>query len=124
MRLKPKDRIIDMDIFSYEEDPYCLIISSAGHGKRVKTSEFNPRSRRAGGLIAAKFKKPLKESTTIVACRICNAADEVMLITKNGTVVKMGVDDIPAQSRTATGVVVQRLDENDFVAAVTIVSPI
>ncbi|NBD33138.1 MAG: hypothetical protein GVY17_09290, partial [Cyanobacteria bacterium] len=40
-----------------------------------------------------------------------------------GIIIRQGSDAIPRQSRQATGVRVQRLDEDDAIAAVALVPP-
>ena len=44
-----------------------------------------------------------------------------MVITQRGVIIRQVADDIPQQSRAATGVRVQRLDEEDAIAAVALV---
>ena len=44
--------------------------------------------------------------------------DDVIMISENGTIVRMNVCEISTQSRTAKGVKVMRLDEGDSVVTV------
>jgi DNA gyrase subunit A len=46
-----------------------------------------------------------------------------MLVTSRGIVIRQVVTDISSQSRSATGVRVQRLDEDDYIVAVALVPP-
>ena len=52
-----------------------------------------------------------------------NPEDELMIITNRGIIIRQAVDAISLQSRMATGVRVQRLDEDDAIAAVALVPP-
>ena len=45
-----------------------------------------------------------------------------MIITEEGTVIRTASDDIPIYSRTAAGVIVMRLDENDSIVNITAVN--
>ena len=47
-----------------------------------------------------------------------------MLVTNRGIIIRQAVDAISTQSRTATGVRVQRLDADDAIAAVALVPPL
>ncbi len=47
-----------------------------------------------------------------------------MVITNRGIIIRQTIDAISPQSRMATGVRVQRLDDEDAIAAVAIVPPV
>ncbi|PSO56512.1 MAG: hypothetical protein BRC35_09145 [Cyanobacteria bacterium QH_10_48_56] len=50
-----------------------------------------------------------------------NPEDEPILVTNQGIIIRQAADAIPTQSRKATGVRVQRLNEDDAIAAVAVV---
>jgi DNA gyrase subunit A len=50
-----------------------------------------------------------------------NPEDEPILVTNQGIIIRQAADAIPTQSRNATGVRVQRLNEDDAIAAVAVV---
>ena len=52
-----------------------------------------------------------------------NPEDEPILVTNQGIIIRQAADAIPTQSRKATGVRVQRLNEDDAIAAVAVVPP-
>jgi DNA gyrase subunit A len=52
---------------------------------------------------------------------IVKDTDEVVLVTTNGIVIRQKVDSIPKLGRMTQGVRLQRMDENDRVAAVALV---
>lgn len=102
--------------------PWVLVITTNGFGKRVPVAQFRLQNRAGKGVTATKFKK-LKTPDHLAALRIVNADDELMLITSRGIVIRQVVMDISSQSRAATGVRVQRLDEEDYIVAVALVPP-
>lgn len=102
--------------------PWVLVITTNGFGKRVPVAQFRLQNRAGKGVTATKFKK-LKTPDQMAALRIVNAEDELMLVTSRGIVIRQAVTDISSQSRAATGVRVQRLDEDDYIAAVALVPP-
>jgi DNA gyrase subunit A len=142
MTLKSKDELISMDILpsqivnaiseTAEEDtnedavvpagegPWVLVITSGGLGKRVPVTRFRLQNRAGLGVLAIKFRKKGDE---LAALRIVNADDELMIVTSRGIIIRQAVNAISPQSRMATGVRVQRLDDDDAIAAVALVPP-
>jgi len=100
--------------------PWVLVITASGLGKRVPVSQFRLQNRAGMGLVAIKFRK---DQDRLVALRIVNVGDELMIVTNRGIMIRQTVDAISPQSRMATGVRVQRLDGEDAIAAVALVPP-
>jgi DNA gyrase subunit A len=61
------------------------------------------------------------DNDALSCMRICRNSDEVVISTMKGTVVRQRVADMSIQSRTATGVLIQKLDKDDKVIMVDIV---
>jgi DNA gyrase subunit A len=104
------------------QGPWVLIVTMGGYGKRVPVSQFKLYNRATKGKIATKFKSR-KFQDKLAALRIVNEDDELMMITSRGIIIRQSVNAISPQSRSATGVRVQRLDEDDAIAAVALVPP-
>ncbi len=102
--------------------PSVLVITTNGYGKRVPVSQFRLQRRAGKGLTATKFKSK-KAKDYVAALRIVNEDDELMIVTNRGIIIRQAVSAISTQSRTATGVRVQRLDEDDSIVAVALVPP-
>ncbi|MDZ4872468.1 MAG: DNA gyrase subunit A [Chroococcidiopsis cubana SAG 39.79] len=109
------------EIANATQGPWVLIVTMAGHGKRVPVSQFKLYNRATKGKIATKFKQNRKFKDKLAALMVVNEGDELMLITTRGIIIRQSTDAIPRQSRSATGVRVQRLDEDDAIAAVALV---
>ena len=109
------------EIANAGEGPWVLIVTMAGYGKRVPVSQFKLYNRATKGKIATKFKQNRKFKDKLAALMVVNEGDELMLITTRGIIIRQTTDAIPRQSRSATGVRVQRLDEDDAIAAVALV---
>jgi len=128
--LNPGDDIVSMDIIFAESvmaaeregerlaNPWVLVITKEGRGKRSAIDHFRQQNRGGKGVIATKFRQ---DSDELAALRIVNAEDEILLVTARGIVMRQLAKAIPAQSREATGVLVQRLDPEDSIVAVTVV---
>jgi DNA gyrase subunit A len=110
----------DLAISGDNPGPWVLVVTTCGFGKRVPVSQFRLQKRAGKGLTATKFKSR-KAKDQLAALRIVGADDELMIVTNRGVVIRQSIAAISSQSRAATGVRLQRLDEDDAIAAVTIV---
>ena len=129
MKLKKGDTLADLSILrtnkaeKRSQDPeFVLAVTSMGYGKRISTDEFRAQTRGGVGVIAMKFKKAAVDD--YVSClRIVHEGDEVLVNTAKGVLVRQKVKDIPTQGRTATGVIVQKvdLDGGDLISSVSLV---
>jgi DNA gyrase subunit A len=111
----------DLDLAApSNQGPWALVITMGGLGKRVPVSQFRLQNRAGMGLRAIKFRKAADQ---LAALMIVNDEDEIMMVSSRGIIIRQAVNAISCQSRAATGVRVQRLDEDDAIAAVAIVPP-
>lgn len=121
MKLKDGDKIADMSVLqadSIPEDEFVLFLTSQGYGKRVSTDEFRATDRGLVGVTGIKFRK---EVDRLSSCRIVKEDDEVLISTAKGIMVRQRVSQIPVQSRSAMGVVVQKLDKGDRITNVCVI---
>jgi DNA gyrase subunit A len=102
------------------QGPWVLVITTHGFGKRVPVSQFRLQNRAGKGLTSTKFKST-QPPDQVTALRIVNPDEELMLVTTRGIIIRQAINAISSQSRAATGVRVQRLDEDDAIAAVAVV---
>ncbi|KAF3885052.1 MULTISPECIES: DNA gyrase subunit A [Nostocales] len=103
--------------------PWVLVITMGGYGKRVPVSQFRLQKRAGQGIMATKFKNR-KIKDQLATLHIVNNDDaEIMMVTSRGIIIRQAVNAISIQSRSATGVRVQRLDEDDVITGVAIVPP-
>jgi DNA gyrase subunit A len=102
--------------------PWVLVITMGGYGKRVPVSQFRLQNRAGQGLMATKFKNR-KTKDKLATLRIVNSDEEIIMATNRGIIIRQAINAISIQSRSATGVRVQRLDEDDAITGVAIVPP-
>ena len=126
MKYREGDAPVDMDILPGNDDDSLgegrslLIITSQGYGKRVDAKEFRCQNRRGLGVIATKFKKK-GPGDELAALRVSHENDQIVISTQQGTIVRQAAGMISGQGRTATGVLVQKLDEGDVIAQISVV---
>ncbi len=101
------------------QGPWILIVTTGGFGKRVPVSQFRLQNRAGMGIVATKFRKP---GDQLAALNIVNDENqELMLVTSRGIIIRQAIKAISSQSRSATGIRVQRLDDDDAIVAVALV---
>jgi DNA gyrase subunit A len=102
------------------QGPWALVVTTGGLGKRVPVSQFRLQNRAGLGLRAVKFRK---KGDQLASLRIVNEADEIIIATGRGIIIRQAVNAISCQSRAATGVLLQRLDEDDAIVGLALVPP-
>jgi DNA gyrase subunit A len=102
------------------QGPWLLAATANGFGKRIPVTQFRLQNRAGMGVRAIKFRI---SGDQLVALRVVDTEDELMLVTSRGIVIRQSLQAISLQSRTATGVRLQRLDGDDAIAAVALVPP-
>ncbi len=100
------------------EGPWVLIASAFGLGKRVPVTQFRLQKRAGMGLRAIKFR--IKDDQ-LVCLKVLGEGEELLLVTEKGVIVRTNADKISQQSRAATGVKLQRLDDGDHLSEVVLV---
>lgn len=121
MKLRQGDYLVDFSIVPSHQEIDLLVITNDGFGKRTSITEFRPQNRGGIGLIATKFKNAQSRLTNTM---MVQDDDELMLVSAKGVVVRLKAGDISKQGRAATGVRMQNLDSDDYVAAVSKIIPI
>ena len=98
--------------------PWVLIASAFGLGKRVPVTQFRLQKRAGMGLRAIKFRI---RDDVLVCLKVLGEGEELLFVTEKGVIVRTKADKISQQSRAATGVKLQRLDEGDHLSEVVLV---
>jgi DNA gyrase subunit A len=106
------------EVAARSQGPWVLVITAGGLGKRVPVSMFRLQNRAGMGLQALKFRM---DNDSLVSLLVVNEDEELMLVTNRGIIIRQHINKISIQSRAAQGVRVQRLDNEDAIAAVAVV---
>lgn len=113
VKLDDGESVIGMEIVDAEAT--VLSITSNGYGKRTLTSEFKAQNRNGKGVIMMRM---TKETGDLVGFRIVDDGSDIMMITENGIIIRVSVDEIPKYGRNTRGVRVQKLEEGDSIKAI------
>ncbi|MCQ2354533.1 MAG: DNA gyrase subunit A [Clostridia bacterium] len=108
IRLRGDDRVVGA--VSLEEGKKLVTITEKGFGKRTDYDDFRLMKSRGGmGVVCHN----INDKTGRLVGIACVTEDEdIMLITDSGTIIRTPVDSIPVYSRTASGVIVMRMGED------------
>ena len=104
MKLDSNDYIVDMAII--EKDSQFITITENGYGKRTVVDDYRLQSRGGKGIKAGNFNE---KTGKLVALKITNDDEDLMLISDNGVIIRMASSDIRIIGRSSLGVKVMKL---------------
>ena len=105
INLSYDDEVVGMQLDTQGSD--MLIVSEKGLGKRTDISEFNIQRRGGKGV---KCYKITEKSGNVVGAKIVDDSREMLLITNEGIVIRISVNDISVLGRNTSGVKVMNID--------------
>ena len=107
MRLNKGDFVIGMEQIIDKKD-YILAITENGFGKRTEIDDYRKQVRGGKGISTYKI---TPKTGKIVGIKIVNSAEDVMLVTDTGIVIRLHVKDISVIGRSTQGVTLMRTSE-------------
>jgi len=110
---KDNDSVVEMDVV--EEKGHLLSVTEKGYGKRSEVSEYRFQGRGGSGVINIKV---TEKNGPVVGIKSVSDADQLLLITQSGMLIRIKVKDIRETGRAAQGVRLIDLEEGDRVVAV------
>ncbi|MEM6264289.1 MAG: DNA gyrase subunit A [Bacteroidota bacterium] len=97
------------------EEVNLLVVSEKGYGKQTKIEEYRVTNRGGKGIktinVSAKTGK-------LIGLKQVDPGDDLMIITKNGTTIRLSTDNISVLGRNTQGVRLMRLKQDDEIASV------
>lgn len=115
--LRDGDFVVSACAISPEANEKILTISEKGYGKQTQVGSYRLTKRGAYGVINI---KTTEKTGKVAAAFPVDENSEVMIITKQGKLIRIGVDKIRETGRGAQGVVLIRTDEDDLVTSASI----
>ncbi len=117
---KTNDEVISGEVFS-SENPQgdILSVSCKGIGKRSYL-KFYRRQRRGGkGIIDLKI---TQKTGNLVQTKIVGNNDEIIILTRNGIIIRVPIEEVRKIGRNTQGVKLINLDSGDEIADIAVVS--
>lgn len=109
MKLKEKQQVLSLLVAQNDQES-VLVVTENGYGKRSKLAEFRHSSRGTQGVNAIQLSK---RNGAVVAARLVQDDDEIMLITSGGVLIRTRVNEMREIGRNTQGVTLINLDEGE-----------
>ena len=113
MNLSDGDEIIGMQLQSQGDS--LLIVSENGLGKRTYLNEFAVQNRGGKGV---KCYKITEKTGNVVGVKAVSDENEIMMITTEGIIIQLRMQDISTLGRITSGVKMMNLDEGIKIAQI------
>ncbi len=113
MNLSDGDEIVGMQL--QKQGDSLLIVSENGLGKRTYLDEFNVQNRGGKGV---KCYKITEKTGNVIGVKAVTDENEIMMITTEGIIIQLRMEDISTLGRITSGVKMMNLDEGVKVAKI------
>ncbi|ENI8449422.1 DNA gyrase subunit A [Listeria monocytogenes] len=113
IRLREDDEVIGMEVL--EDDEKVLVVTEKGYGKQTPASQYPLRNR--GGM-GVKTVTITEKNGNLVAMKTVTGEEDLMLMTVSGVLIRFEIETVSQTGRSAMGVKLIRLDEDEKVATV------
>jgi DNA gyrase subunit A len=113
IKLEKRDEVVALAIVV--PDAKLLVAGENGIGKRTDFKEYRPQSRGGKGIITM---KTTEKTGAVIGALTVRDADEIMLITVKGQMVRISVNGIREAGRNTQGVKLIELDSGDKLQAI------
>lgn len=111
--LREGDEVVGME--PYEEGAEMLAVTENGFGKRTPLSEYRIQSRGGKGI---KTYRTTPKTGKIAGMRLVTDKDDIMLISSDGTIIRLKVAGISVMGRATQGVRLMKVEGNNHIVAV------
>jgi len=102
------DYVIGMEPI-VSNDVFLLAITENGFGKRTEVEEYRVQTRGGKGVLTYKVTDKTGE---VVGIKIVDENDDIILISSDGTIIRISVKDVSVLGRNTQGVTLMRMPEN------------
>jgi DNA gyrase subunit A len=117
MRMRGQDALKALTVVEHD---YLLTLTDAGMGKLTEFDEFRGHGRGTTGVLNIKTDRA---GLGVVVAMAVAKADEIIVMSSSGNVMRTRVSEISIQKRNTRGVRVMNLEEGDRVVGVAVVRP-
>lgn len=99
---------------------YVLAVTENGYGKMSSFDDYRLTSRGTKGVITI---NATEKTGQLVSVRAVNGDEDLMIITKEGIVIRISLSQVRVAGRNTQGVRIIKLDDDQFVSSTAIVAP-
>jgi DNA gyrase subunit A len=119
VNLRKGDEVVSVCAVSEEGTEKILSVSEKGFGKQTQVNSY--RLTKRGGVGVINMKTTDKTGKVIAAFPVEDDS-EIMIITQQAKLIRLGVDKIRETGRSAQGVTLIRCDDDDFVTSASLLA--
>ena len=116
IEINSDDYVVDMSVI--KEGYYFITMTENGYGKRTEIEDYRLQNRGGKGIKAGSFND---KTGNLVSMKLVSDADDIMIITVGGTIIRVASDEISKIGRDTQGVRVMKT--NDSVVSNIAITP-
>lgn len=116
IHLAAGDEVVSLEVLA--EDAHLLTVSERGQGKRSPLGEYRQQTRGGKGIRTLKI---TQRTGGVVGVVQVSDADELMLVTDRGRLIRLRVDEIRVAGRNTQGVKLLEVDEGERLVSLALV---
>jgi DNA gyrase subunit A len=118
MKLKKNDGLVGADVITAEAKATgkFLVVAENGFGKQTALKEYKVQKRGGSGIKTAQV---TAKTGKLMSSRVISTQSEIVAISKNGQVIRTGLDEISVLGRQTQGVRIMKLHVGDSIASLT-----
>ncbi len=102
-----------------DKETTIMVVSEKGNGKRTELEDYRVTNRGGKGV---KTIQVTEKTGSLIALKAVKDEDDLIITSKEGIMIRIGVNEIRVMGRATQGVRVIRLDDNDAIADVAVIS--
>lgn len=115
IKLKGDDYVVGMCVC--EDDKDLLVVSELGFGKRTNLSEYKIQTRGGSGVLTYNINE---KTGSVAGVKVVDDSVDIMLITNDGTIIRMAATDVSIFGRVTKGVTLMRFNEGVQIVSVAL----
>lgn len=113
IELDDEDYVIGMEVCN--DNVTLLVVTENGFGKKTELEEYKVQSRGGKGILTYRV---TEKTGKIAGTKLVSEEDDIMLISSDGTIIRLNVADISILGRATQGVTLMRMSEGVNVVSI------
>ena len=113
IRLKKDDYVVGMSLIRENAD--FLVVTDKGFGKKTDLKEYKIQKRSGTGILTYRL---TKKTGKVAGIKVVTDKDDVILISSDGTIIRMKAKDISKTGRATQGVTLMRMSQDSYIVGV------
>ncbi len=112
IELDEGDFVIGMEVVT--ENTTLLVVTENGFGKRTELEEYKVQTRGGKGVLTYRITEKTGKS---IGMMLVSEEDDIILISSDGSIIRMKVNEISILGRATQGVTLMRMSEGNYVVS-------